>query len=81
MYDATRVIDELIDAGFQALGSDDPAAFVEWRRRVAVALGPDHMYTQFFQDHTDKERNSGMTSASILRDTNEKRVARNKRVA
>ena len=53
--DATKVIDELIDAGFQALESGDSVAFMEWRRRVAVALGPDHVYTQLFQDHVDNK--------------------------
>lgn len=80
--DAAKVIDELIDAGFQALESGDPAAFMEWRRSVAVALGPDNVYTQFFQDHVDKKsNNSALTGESILSAANEKVVAQNKRVA
>ena len=80
--DATNAIDELIDAGFQALESDDPVAFMEWRRRVAVALGPDHVYTQFFQDYVDKKsKNSALTDTSILTAANEQVRAQNKRVA
>jgi hypothetical protein len=79
--DVTRVIDELIDSGFQALEIDDPVAFMEWRRRVAVALGPDHVYTQLFQGAVDnKGKNSALASKSIP--TIMKQTAlRNERVA
>jgi hypothetical protein len=79
---ATKVIDELIDAGFQALESGDSAAFMEWRRRVAVALGPDHVYTQLFQGPVNnKSKNAGLNGASNLTSDNEKAVAQKKRVA
>jgi len=58
----TKAIDELFDAGWQALYSDDPAAFMEWRRRVAEVLGPDHLYAQLFQNPEDKK--SHLTSAN-----------------
>ena len=51
----TEAIDELFDAGWQALESDDPAVFMEWRRRVAEVLGPDHLYAQLFQNPEDKK--------------------------
>ncbi len=44
-----QTADELFYAGCEALESDDPADFMEWRRRVAVMLGPDHLYTKLFQ--------------------------------
>ena len=64
---STRVVDELIDAGFQALESGDPLAFMEWRKRVAVALGPDHVYTRLFQGcANDDSRDSGSASNGFL---------------
>ncbi len=57
----TKAMDELLDAGCQALEGDDPEAFMEWRRRVASALGPDHIYAQLFQNPEDKK--SHLTSA------------------
>jgi hypothetical protein len=79
--DATRIIDELIEAGFQVLDSGDPLAFMEWRRRVAVALGPDHVYTQLFQGSGNNDnKDSALTNKGIL--TVERRpVSGNKRVA
>ncbi len=80
--DCTRVTDELIDAGFQALDSNDPAAFIEWRRRVVAALGPDHVYSQLFEVAVDnKSKNSALTDASILTAGNGRMAAQNKRVA
>lgn len=80
--DATKVTDDLIDAGFQALESGDPGAFMDWRRRVAVALGPDHVYTQFFKDHVNKKSNdSDLTGGSVRTAANKKVVAQDKRVA
>lgn len=57
----TKAIDELYDAGWQALESHDPAAFMEWRRRVAEVLGPDHLYAQLFQN---EDKKSHLTSAN-----------------
>ena len=80
--DSGKVMDELIDAGFQALGSGDPAAFMEWRRRVAAALGPDHVYTQLFQGSVNNKRKKpALTDPSILAAANGQVVANNKRVA
>ena len=50
-----QTADELFRAGCEALESDDPAVFMEWRRRVAVMLGPDHLYTELFQTPEKKE--------------------------
>ena len=72
-------MDELFDAGWQALESDDPAAFMEWRRHVATALGPDHIYAQLFQNPEDKK--STLTVANVRTAVSDKGAAKNKRVA
>jgi hypothetical protein len=80
--DATKVTDELIDAGFQALESDDSAAFTEWRRRVAAALGPDHVYTQMFEASSkNQNKRTSWTDASLPSAANKKSIAQDKRVA
>ena len=73
----TKSMDELFDEGLQAFKSCDPAAFVEWRRRVADVLGPDHLYAQLFQNSEDKK--SPLTRANTT-DTGEG-ATKNKRVA
>jgi hypothetical protein len=73
----TKAIDELYDAGWQALESDNPAAFMEWRRRVAEMLGPDHLYAQLFQNPEDKK--DQLTSANTA--GTDQGAAENKRVA
>jgi hypothetical protein len=75
----TKAMDELLDAGCQALEGVDPAAFMEWRRRVASALGPDHIYAQLFQDREDT--NSPLTGADIHSASTVQGTAKNKRVA
>ena len=73
----TKAMDELFDEGLQAFTSHDPAAFMEWRRRVAEVLGPDHLYAQLFQSPENKK--SPLTSANTA-DTGQG-AAKNKRVA
>ena len=75
----TKAMDELFDAGWQALESHDPAAFMEWRRRVAEVLGPDHLYTQLFQSPEDKR--SQLTSANNRNAGTGRRSGQNKCVA
>ena len=79
--DETKIVDELIDAGFQGLESDDPVAFMEWRRRVAALLGPNHVYTQLFQGPVDKKSKDVLTGGSIPNGATDQVVAPNKRVA
>jgi hypothetical protein len=73
----TKAIDELFEVGWQALESHDPAAFMEWRRRVAEVLGPDHIYAQLFQSPEDKRspRTSTNTTDSGQGGAKSKRVA------
>ena len=75
----TEAIDELFDVGWRALESHDPAAFMEWRRRVAEVLGPDHIYAQLFQDREDT--NSPLTGPDIHSASTAQGTAKNKRVA
>ena len=72
-----KALDDLIEAGWQVIESDfDPDAFVQWRKRaldcVAVLMGEDHPYTQFFDEFVSREvRDSLLTGAGILEATKE----------
>ena len=50
-----RRVDDLIAAGWRALGPDSgPVAVQHWRRRVfdymTAVYGPDHVYTRHFEN-------------------------------
>ena len=51
-----RLVDNLIEAGWDVLESDfDPGAFRVWRKAasecVAALAGPHHPYTKYFEDY------------------------------
>lgn len=53
-------LDRLIDAGWQVLASDfSPVVFQSWRREAYDCLngllGPEHTYTQYFEDFVKKQ--------------------------
>ena len=74
----TEAMDELFDAGWQALESDDPAAFMEWRRHVAeVHWDRIIIYAQLFQNPEDKKGH--LTGANTA--GSGQGAAKNKRVA
>lgn len=69
-----KALDDLIEAGWQVIYSDfDPEAFAQWRKRalncVAILMGEDHPYTQFFDEFVS--RDSLLTGTGILEATKE----------
>jgi hypothetical protein len=70
-----KVLDDLIDAGWQVIESDfDPNAFITWRKcardYVVTLMGPDHPYAQFLDEFLDKEaKTSALAVAGILEAT------------
>ena len=74
----TRVLDDLIEAGWQVLETDfDDKAFQQWREKASVCLeellGPDHAYTRSFSRLVrDAEAKSLLAGGGILSAKKEK---------
>ena len=67
-----KMIDDLIEAGWEVLNSDfDKLAFMNWRRRALDCItrlaGPDHPYAQYFKSLVEETGQiSLLTGTGIL---------------
>jgi hypothetical protein len=64
-------IDDLINAGWHVLETDfDVVAFQHWRKLVSdcldTLLGPDHTYTQYFEDYVQKPEKINLLTAEWI---------------